>query len=218
MSDEYWRKPIRWDKHAQKIGIKPLVFPSLCDPFDNEVSIEWLSEFFDLIHSTPNVRWLLLTKRPELAARRWFKADGSNGWPTNAALGTTVEDRKRVANMFALLQAESSINELSATKVPRLFASFEPLLEDLGDIAHFLGPRGSRLISYVITGGETDQGKHRARPTPAGAFRSIRDQCVRMGAEYHHKQNGEYLDTVRVGKTVSGRLLDGVEHNTRIIF
>jgi len=41
------------------------VFPSLCDWLDDEVPIEWLADFLQLIYRTPNLDWLLLTKRPE---------------------------------------------------------------------------------------------------------------------------------------------------------
>jgi protein gp37 len=51
---------------------RPRVFPSLCDWLDDEVPIEWLARFMCLIHDTPNLDWLLLTKRPELwNSRKW---------------------------------------------------------------------------------------------------------------------------------------------------
>ena len=83
----------------------------------------------------------------------------------------------------------------------------------------------------MITGGETDQGKHKARPTNPQWFRDIRDQYTAAGVPYLHKQNGEWASVSevegsrvihefddgrcvrRVGKKAAGRLLDGVEHN-----
>jgi protein gp37 len=60
------------------------VFPSLCDWLDDEVPIEWLSEFLQLIHDTPNLDWLLLSKRPESFFRRLSKAlILANGGDTN---------------------------------------------------------------------------------------------------------------------------------------
>lgn len=90
-------------------------------------------------------------------------------------------------------------------------------------------------IDWVITGGETDQGGHKARPQHPDWFRSLRDQCAAAGVAYHHKQNGEWVSvsevegrggepmhkfddgsTVRrVGKDRSGRLIDGVLHDAR---
>ena len=86
-------------------------------------------------------------------------------------------------------------------------------------------------LDWVITGGETDQGSHRARPTNPQWIRDIRDQCAAAGVPYHHKQNGEWVSvsevegegdhyhfpdgrTVRrVGKALSGRTIDLVTHD-----
>lgn len=97
-------------------------------------------------------------------------------------------------------------------------------------------------LDWVITGGETSQGSHQARPSDVRWFRSLRDQCAAAGLAYHHKQNGEWLcgDQVPeediipsgirhgfvegdddntsawlVGKKFSGRALDGVIHDAR---
>lgn len=101
---------------------------------------------------------------------------------------------------------------------------------------------GTTAIDWVITGGETDQGPHKARPSHPDWFRSLRDQCADAGVPFHHKQNGEWApnDTGhaitggsvpgdhstfecatfadgqrvnRVGKKAAGRLLDGVLHD-----
>lgn len=120
-----------------------------------------------------------------------------------------------------------------------------------GDDADVVCPNCERIfladeiepLDWVITGGETDQGKHRARPTHPDWLRSIRDHCAAGGVPYHHKQNGEWVPTgesigfwptdakghvrltregtledhgwpmQRVGKKHAGRLLDGVLHD-----
>ena len=77
-----WNDPVRWDKRSLQAwdaergkGLpfsyprRPTVFPSLCDWLDEEVPVEWLARFLQLIHETPNLTWLLLTKRPE----NWYK-------------------------------------------------------------------------------------------------------------------------------------------------
>jgi protein gp37 len=49
----------------------PRVFcASLSDWLDDEVSTEWLADLLKLIHDTPNLDWLLLTKRPQNWASR----------------------------------------------------------------------------------------------------------------------------------------------------
>jgi protein gp37 len=89
-------------------------------------------------------------------------------------------------------------------------------------------------VDWVITGGETDQGAHKARPTHPKWLRDIRDQCAAAGVPYHHKQNGEWSRApkgatfsttthtfedktivFRVGKKHAGRTLYGVTHDAR---
>lgn len=238
------RKPFAWDKQAARDGTRPFVFcSSLADVFDNEIPLEWRKGLFDTIRNTPNLIWLLLTKRPQNIIKM---AEAAGGLPPNAAIGTTVEDQKRAdQNVFHLVRAKHAL------KPAFVFLSCEPLLglivvEDITE------------IDWVITGGETDQGDHKARPTHIDWFRSLRDQCAAAGVPFHHKQNGEWLaghqyneechkadpsleqskfpcmdwdgeqfeengggwmdepgeDAVfRVGKKRSGRMLDGVTHD-----
>lgn len=63
-----WKLPKRWNAQADAFmaqhGRRQRVFcASLADVFDNAVNPEWLSDLFDLIRLTPNLDWLLLTKR-----------------------------------------------------------------------------------------------------------------------------------------------------------
>lgn len=262
-----WHQPIRWNKKAAADGTRPFVFcSSLADVFDNQVPAEWRADLFDLIRKTPNLVWLLLTKRPQNIVKmsttgnpRWL----GEAWPSNAAIGTTIEDQARAINLFRLAAAARDLNPLFT------FASFEPLLGPVDptrivvhegaatfyndpEIEHasilfnaLLGAPSLKLppLGWAITGGETDQGGHKARATHPEWFRSLRDQCTAAGVAFHHKQNGEWArweprypadviylgrdaavltspgigrePMVKIGKNRSGRLLDGVEHNAR---
>lgn len=65
-----WKLPLKWNKEAAIFShtnvIPPKVFcASLSDWLDDEVPIEWLADLLKLIHDTPNLDWLLLSKRPE---------------------------------------------------------------------------------------------------------------------------------------------------------
>lgn len=59
-----WTQPRQWEREAAKQNLKrPRVFClSLGDWLDEEVPIEWLRDLLILIHETPNLDWLLLTK------------------------------------------------------------------------------------------------------------------------------------------------------------
>lgn len=255
------RKPLAWNRKAAENGTRPFVFcSSLADVFDNQVPTAWRTDLFETIYSTPHLVWLLLTKRPQNIVRM-YGAAFDRPWPSNAAIGTTVEDQERAINLFRLAAAARDLKPLFT------FASFEPLLGPVDptrivvhegaatfyndpEIEHasilfnaLQGAPSLKLppLGWAITGGETDQGGHNARPTHPAWYRNLRDQCAAAGVAYHHKQNGEFSDfehigmawndlpskiqeqqkfidgkaMIKVGKHRSGRLLDGVEHNAR---
>ena len=63
-----WCKPLRWNaNHAAffaEHGRRQRVFcASLADVFDTDVDVAWRRDLFDLIELTPNLNWMLLTKR-----------------------------------------------------------------------------------------------------------------------------------------------------------
>jgi len=146
-------KPLRWNREvAPQVGVRPRVFSaSLSDWLDPEVPTEWLFEMLSLVIRTPNLDWLLLTKRPELWKSRiqaviadWGNCDPGdicdhlNEWlrgnpPPNVWIGTSVEDQKR---------AEERLPALLAIPAVVRFLSCEPLLEQL-DLARWLGERWS---------------------------------------------------------------------------
>lgn len=210
-SPHTWNDPFRWQRKAEAAGTRPFVFcASLADIFDNQVPAEWRRDAFDVMRRTPRLVYLLLTKRPSMIAKLAAEA---GGLPSNAAIGTTVEDQDRGINLFSLAIAAR------ATRPLFTFSSFEPLLGAvdptrvvLGEsAAEFFGHpeirsvrflfdalRGAPSINlpplgWAITGGETDQGAHRARPTHPDWFRSLRDQAAAAGVPFHHKQNGEWM-------------------------
>jgi protein gp37 len=218
-----WRLPRKWNKKAAEAPGKTFVFcASLADVFDNAVPVEWRRDLFDLIRDTPNLTYLLLTKRPQNIVRLFGEAEGIPGganfsearrarWPFNAAIGTTIEDRKRLlSNAATLRQAGEALGPAFT------FWSCEPLLEDLGELPE--------LPDWVIAGGETDQGAHKARPPHPDWMRSLRDQCEARGVPFHFKQWGEWQPMFDVpGETLMARrgkyadpcTLDGVKHLAR---
>ena len=100
-SEANWRKPRQWAKAARGTGVRPRVFcASLADVFDNQVPDVWRSDLFDLIAATPELDWLLLTKRPENLVRMWPSGDWPNVW-----LGTTCEDQEHFNERWPILAA-----------------------------------------------------------------------------------------------------------------
>lgn len=178
-----WGQPLRWDRKAALTGYRPRIFcASLADIFDNQVDQGWRDDLWQLLRETPNLRWILLTKRIGNAPKML-----PTDWPfANAGLMSTLENQEVWDRDFRKLMA-----------VPAAWhgVSAEPLLGriDIGDARP----------DWLITGGESGPG---FRPLDMDAVRFLRDQCARNGVTFHHKQNGG----VR-GKD-AGCLVDGVEH------
>jgi len=216
-----WAQPRRWDKKAAAEGTRPFVFcASLADVFDNEVPHEWRRDLFDLIRATPNLTWLLLTKRPGMIERLFgetLRIDPrvstdtplAKAWPRNAAIGCTVVNQEEAdRDIIKLIRAKNALNPAFA------FLSMEPLLgpvdlqypvgvwpqgeprccdgRDCGCMGQPVDPPLWYGIDWIITGGETSQGGHKARPQHPDWFRSLRDQAVAARIAFHHKQNGEF--------------------------
>ena len=205
-----WNAPLRWDRKAAKEGKRFRVFPSLCDWLDDEVPIEWLADFLQLIRQTPNLDWQLLTKRPENMHDRAFVAalhfcaqsreyadtanwiadwrpawcEGGEEPPSNVWLGVSVEDQKR---------ADERIPLLLDTPAKVRFLSCEPLLEriDLLSPAFNGAESYSRMggLHWVIVGGES--GPH-ARECAAEWIWDIVLQCRTAKAHCFVKQLGAF--------------------------
>lgn len=173
---------------------------SLADVFEDRPELEpWRLDLFDLIEETPNLDWLLLTKRPEnvmdmtepMRLSLW-----SNGLPDNLWIGTSVEDQTT---------ADRRIGHLIQIPARVRFLSCEPLLApvNLQPWFHLEGapttvPTLSRIptvmgkpISWVIVGGESGP---QARPMLIPWARRLRDQCQAAGVPYFLKQMGGHPD------------------------
>jgi len=179
-----WKQPLRWNKASREAGRRDRVFcASLADVFEDRPElVSWRAELFDLIDSTKNLDWLLLTKRPENLAHMlpWgLDAEEAGGPWSNVWLGTTVEDQQR---------AEERVPALLRIPAKVRFLSCEPLLErvDLG-LAGRLPRTEHPRIDWVIVGGESGNG---ARPFALDWARDLVRQCRASGAAPFVKQLG----------------------------
>lgn len=237
--DKHWSEPLKWNREAEKTGQRKRVFcASMADVFeDHPQVVDARARLFDLISDTPNLDWLLLTKRPEnvkpmlIAAGRGFQPLPPWVW-----IGTSVENQE---------QADKRIPHLLSIPAHVRFLSCEPLLGAV-DLSRWLQqpivdlemrggapafrntPEVYKPIHWVIVGGESGHG---ARPMHPAWARSLRDQCQSAGVAFHFKQFGEWMPSedlpddvggrglqflapdgqpvTRVGKKAAGRLLDG---------
>ncbi|WP_164964270.1 phage Gp37/Gp68 family protein [Rubrivivax sp. JA1026] len=219
-----WDKPIAWNARAAEFeaqhGRRQRVFcASLADVFDRAVEPEWRRDLFMLIHDTPHLDWLLLTKRIGNAER--MIEDALRGmWNTHSTIGSPWPWPNVWIGATVATQAEADrdIPKLLATPAAVRFVSIEPMLgpidltrlphdgDGAGDalagetwIEHWLDDEGTerlreRVGSYgrldwVICGGES--GPH-ARPMSPQWARDLRDQCAAAGVPFLFKQWGEF--------------------------
>jgi len=195
MSKNYWKQPFKWDREAARAGKPALVFcASMADVFEARGDLDGARRsLWELIERTPNLRWMLLTKRPEniktMIPERWLSRPKDNVW-----LGVTAENQRRADERIPILR-----------RIPCVlrWVSAEPLLEMIDFRTYFPGrcncdARGIADcvcfirpgIEWIITGGESG-GKAR-RMAPRWAH-DIRQQCADAGVKYHFKQTGAVL-------------------------
>ena len=168
---------------------------SLSDVFDNAAPIEWFVDLLRLIYATPDLDWLLLTKRigtfharmgqALLALDESYQPPGFLEWleawlkgmpPDNVWIGATIVIRDELLRDGPKL----------ATVPARVrFWSCEPLLEDLGRVPANLLP------DWIIAGGES--GAH-CRPCDPAWLRSLKDEAIAGWVPLFVKQLGGFPD------------------------
>ena len=66
MGDHLWLQPIAWNESEANADARPRVFcASMADWADVEAPAGQREKLWELIRKTPNLDWLLLTKRPQ---------------------------------------------------------------------------------------------------------------------------------------------------------
>lgn len=199
LSDGYWRQPHTWDKAAAKSNSRARVFcASMADVFEwGKDLTSWRQKLWVLIEETPNLDWLLLTKRPHLVKRL---APWREDWPKNVWLGTTAENQRTLDKRLPYLDENPSIVK---------FLSCEPLLGELN-----LRPvLSSSAVQWVIAGGESGVN---SRPCDPSWVLAIRDECLEFGVPFHFKQWGDWAPLSEVEHAVPRRVLSTDQYSTEL--
>ena len=202
--DDEFSRPKKGCIHILSPARQRVFCASLADVFDNAVPNAWRMDLFNLIASTPNLDWLILTKRIGNVMTMcsgdslMFDLICERVW-----LGATVVNQE---------EADRDIPKLLSVPAAKRFLSIEPLLGPV--ILPFdrlrewnrmallhQQPHAAGRIDWVIVGGESG---HNARPMHPDWARSLKDQCESAGVPFLFKQ---------WGKKAAGRLLDGREWN-----
>jgi protein gp37 len=137
----------------------------LADWLDNQVPQQWREDLAALIEATPELDWLLLTKRIENFQKLapWQR----HAVPPNVWVGITCEDQAYFDRRWQYLR------EISALR----FISYEPALGPL--------VLGDARPDWLLCGGESGTGARYMHPAWA---RSIRNQCAARGTAFFMKQ------------------------------
>lgn len=152
--------PLRWRRP------RTIFVNSMSDLFHVDVPDKYIRQVFDVMASTPQHTYQVLTKRAERLARLAPTLD----WPEHVWMGVSVESPK----------FRWRIDYLRKTPAAVRFVSAEPLLAALPELD--LGG-----IHWLIAGGESQPG---ARPADVIWFEDLRDQCRRAGVAFFLKQLG----------------------------
>jgi len=167
-----WKGPPRWNREAEETGKRFRVFcASLADWLDNKVPRSWRDDLAQVIHDTPNLDWLMLTKRIENFDKLapWHRHDV----PSHVWIGVTCENQEWFDRRY------KHLDDINAIR----FISYEPALGPLKiDAAR---------PDWVICGGESGPGARLMKPKWA---RRLRDECADLGIPFFMKQIGSNHD------------------------
>jgi protein gp37 len=167
-----WREPLAWHCDPIRDGRRRRVFcASLADVFEDRRDLDlpraWL---WAVIEHTPDLDWLLLTKRPakvpRLVPAAWMTA-----WPAHAWIGTSV----------GCTASLPQLAHLRAIPAPVRFLSCEPLLEALPAL-DLTG------IGWVIVGGKSGA-QWRTQPMAVAWLVDVVAQCDAAAVPVFVKQD-----------------------------
>ena len=212
--DSHWREPLRWNEEARFSGVRQRVFcASMADVFEHRDDLNSQRlRLWELIDNTPNLDWLLLTKRPQNIAHI---APWGRNWPANVWLGTSVENQ---------VLAEKRLPFLLKNGATVRFLSCEPLLGPV-DLRQWFRRDEYHSIDWIIVGGESGGG---SRPMHPDWVTGLLHQCQEFDVPFHFKQWGQWVpaqdaigarlieldnerpvEMIRVSKKLAGRVLEG---------
>lgn len=151
---------------------KKYFWASMSDVFHPNVPEALRLEAFEVVRQAHWHRFLVLTKRPDLALE-WFEAHPATALG-NIWMGVTVEAPSTAWRLDFLRDLPFG----------KKWVSMEPMLAPMDhlDFAE---------IGWIVTGGESsDDG--RARTTRPDWVRAMRDMCATSAITFFHKQWGDY--------------------------
>lgn len=165
--------PLSWKKSRM------IFVNSMSDLFHEDVPKEFIQKVFGIMRLASQHQYQVLTKR----SSNLLQMDPLLKWTDHIWMGVSVENA----------DYNYRIDNLRKTSAKVKFISFEPLIDDVGEV-------NLEGIDWVIVGGECGPG---SRPIKKEWIVNIQNQCREKNVAFFFKQWGG------INKKKTGRLLDG---------
>jgi protein gp37 len=174
---------------------------SMGDWLDLDAPLDQFVRLLDTIMRTPELDWLLLSKRIGNWRKRLEEASAAItdrvlfGWVRSWINGEPPANVVLMATIIDQGEYDRDIGKLLRIPARTHGLSIEPMLGPIdmrmggASMPDYAAHNPLPLIGWVICGGES--GQH-ARPAHPDWFRSLRDQCAAAAVPFHFKQWGEH--------------------------
>ena len=159
---------------------------SMSDTFHEQATEDLIDKWFGAMMFFNKHQYIILTKR----INRAFNYFKTHRCPPHIWIGTSIEDKAHLNRLEKLKKIDAKIR----------FVSFEPLLEDIGEV-DLTG------IQWAIVGGESDHSS--PRPFDPEWARNIRELCKRDNVPFFYKQSG---GRKKIDGCWGSNVLDGKKH------
>jgi protein gp37 len=196
MIKNIWTEFLRFQREAEKLGTIHRVFVgSMMDIFEKPMPlvdhlgnplVESEEEFWntgqlrdkffnEVIPNSPNLMFLLLSKRPS-NINKYIPNSWKSNPPKNVMFGTSPVNQETAEKLI------SQLDEVNGYK----FLSVEPQLADIDFTVKMKnGKMLIETVDWIIQGGESGHGR---RPFDVEWGRKLRDLCMEKGVPYFFKQ------------------------------
>lgn len=163
-------------------GQRTVFVNSMSDLFHEEVPLSFIRDVFEVMRSTPQHQYQILTKR----SKRLSQLADQLPWPENVWMGVSVENQRYAFRVRHLREVPAAVR----------FVSAEPLL----------GPLSLDLtdVDWLIVGGESGPG---ARPVDPAWVHALHDQAIGADTAFFFKQWGGRTPKAG-GRELSGQTWD----------
>ena len=168
--------PERLDQLKRWRKSRLIFLNSMGDIFHESLPLKHIHHILDVVMSTGQHLYQILTKRPHRALEV-FKSRLPYDDMKNIWIGVSVEDQ---------MSAKRSIHPLYSMpeRIPVKFVSIEPMIAPV-DLEMAIFQKRLYGIDWVIVGGESGPGK---RPMKEDWVRKVRDQCRKANVPFFYKQ------------------------------